>query len=76
MLAEKREKGLAKAVDTFPSYVNLLSAMELNDSDEESDLLDGIKEKHESEMLNLPTNWQFPKFGLFNPPVLPVHEEG
>jgi len=53
----------------FQSCVDLLSAMELHDSDEESDLLDTDK-ADEEKMIHLPTEWQFPDFNLITPSVV------
>ena len=58
----------------FQSCVDLLSAMELHDSDEESDLLDTDK-ADEEKMIHLPTEWQFPDFNLITPFAVDGTEE-
>jgi len=68
-LEEKEGQG-----PNFQSCVDLLSAMELHDSDEESDLLDTDK-ADEEKMIHLPTEWQFPDFNLITPFAVDGTEE-
>jgi len=61
---EKREGDILGAEDPIPSCTSLLRAMELTDSDEESDLLVSGEGGEDNEFSTLPKEWLCPDLGL------------
>ena len=61
---EKREGDILGAADPIPSCTSLLRAMELTDSDEESDLLVSGEGGEDNEFSTLPKEWLCPDLGL------------
>ena len=66
---EKREGDILGAADPIPSCTSLLRAMELTDSDEESDLLVSGEGEEDNEFSTLPKEWLCPDLGLVSAAV-------
>ena len=69
LLLDEKRGDILGAADPIPSCTSLLRAMELTDSDEESDLLVSGEGEEDNEFSTLPKEWLCPDLGLVSAAV-------